>query len=371
MNVKIEEVQEKLEKFGYYPTRQIVLQTALNIEKMQNGGQVGQGVHGICLDGPPGAGKSFYAKTYKKILESLIEDEIELISYQCNKTTGKSDLYEEINISAAITEDADNVILAGKLVEAINRVNEGKKVILFIDEYDKSRNETDAFLLNFLQDGEIDTTQKGKIKIKEEYLKNLQVIICKNDERDLSGPLSRRLKSIKLEYMKPDIMCKTINKTLKDSKQIIRDTVIMLYTEIYQEHMNGVYVFERLPACSECMQAIKDAETLMNMGAGKQDIVTTAIVANMFKTDNDIETFKAVLKNKNELMKWYQYLIDTIGSNAENEFEKVKLEMARNFYPQQLKIVTRELEEKKEELEQKKQELEEQKRTTRTSKRRI
>lgn len=232
-------------------------------------------------------------------------------------------------------------------------------MLLFLDEYDKSRGETDAFLLNFLQDGEIDTTQKGKIKVNEENLKNLQVIICKNDERELSGPLSRRLKSIKLDYMKPDILCRTINRVLKDSKQAIRDTIIMLYTAAYQGLKNGNYAFERLPACSECMQAVKDAEDLIDMGAGKEDIVTTAIVSNMFKTENDIETFTAIVKNKNELSGWYEYLIEAIEENDEQILEKVKIEMARNFYPEQLKVVTKELQEKKEELEKEKIKLEE------------
>ena len=99
----------------------------MNVKKIQDGGQVGQGIHAICLDGPPGAGKSFYAKTYKKLLEQELNEKIEMVSYQCNNTTGKSDLYEEINISAAITSDEKNVILAGKLTEAMEIVNKRKK----------------------------------------------------------------------------------------------------------------------------------------------------------------------------------------------------------------------------------------------------
>ena len=159
--------------------------------------------------------------------------------------------------------------------------------------------------------------------------------------------------------MKPDILCKTINNVLKDSKQTIRDTIIMLYTAIYQGLKYGNYAFERLPACSECMQAVKDAEDLIEMGAGKEDIVTTAIVSNMFKTENDIETFTSIVKNKSEISQWYKYLINAIEENDEQIFEKVKLEMARNFYPEQLKIVTKELEEKKQELENEKKKLEE------------
>ncbi len=354
VEVSIAEVHRDLEKLGYYPTREIVLETALNLKRYQIGGKVGQGIQAICLDGPPGAGKSFYAKTYKKLAERLFNEPIHLVSYQCNTDTGKSDLYEEINIVSAITSDADNVIIYGKLAEAIKLVNEGKKVVLFLDEYDKSRNETDPFLLGFLQDGEIDTTQKGKLKIQEKYLKNLQVIICKNDERELSGPLSRRLKSLKLDYMKPDMLCRTINRQLGDYNQAIKDAIIMLYTSIYEKHMADVYVFERIPSCSECMQAISDAQMLMDMGAGKQDIVATAIVANLFKTENDIETLKALLQNEkdNEFVQWYKYLVDVVGNNNELELERVKEEMARNFYPEQLKVVTKELEKKKVELEE-------------------
>lgn len=361
--INLNDVKEQMENIGYYPTRQLVLETALGIKAMQENGQVGQGIHAICLSGPPGAGKSFYAKTYKKILEKELKKEIHFVKYSCNTSTGKSELYEEINITEAVVDskDREKIILPGKVLQAIDLVNEGKNVILFLDEYDKAREETDTFLLDFLQDGEINTTQRGMATIKEECLKNLQVIVCKNDYREeLSGPLTRRLKFIELDYMKPDILCKAINYSLKDTNQSIRDSVTLLYAAIYDEKD----VFLRLPACSECMQAIKDSETLMNMGANKKDIVTTAIIANMFKNEDDIEIFEDLVKKsrKGELIQWYDCIIDAVGKNDEYNLNDLKAEMARSFYPEQLKNLNKELEEKKSELNEKKAEAEKQKR---------
>lgn len=336
--------------YGYYPTRQLVLQTALGIEAMKRNGQVGQGLHSICLSGPPGAGKSFFTKTYKKVLEKILNKKIDIVKYTCNTSTGKADLYEEINITEAVVDDKDRdkIILPGKVLKAIDLVNEGKNVLLFLDEYDKAREETDTFLLDFLQDGEINTTQRGTATIKEEYLKNLQVIVCKNDHREeLSGPLTRRLKFLELDYMKPDILCKAINYSLKDSNQSIKDSIVLLYTAIYEQKDN----FSRIPACSECMQAIKDAEDLMNMGANKLDIITTAIIANMFKNENDVETFRELVRRKDELIEWYDCILDAVGRNDQGYMDRLKTEMARSFYPEQLKIVTKELEERRSELE--------------------
>ena len=295
--------------------------------------QVGQKVHAFCLSGPPGAGKSYYVESYVKLAKKKLNKSIEIISYQCHAKTNESNLYEDINIAAAIKGDSDKVVVSGKLVEAIDVANSGNIAILFLDEYDKADEEVDTFLLNFLQEGVVDTTQRGKIVLKEEYMKNLQVFLCKNDAREtLSGPLTRRLKFLELDYMTPENLCKIVNKKMSHIDSGLRDAVTLIYTAMYEtlpEHCENnrdesVYEFSRLPAASECMQAIEDANELMEIGANSADIIFDGVVSNIIKNKDDLEQFKLLTKSNNQLIEWYNQLMRALGSQNENYIEDVK-----------------------------------------------
>ena len=348
---KIKNLQLEMENLGYYPTRQIAVETYLNLSRINNS-KVGQKIHAFCLSGPPGAGKSFYVETYMKLLQKRVECQVQMISYQCHTKTTDSNLYEDINIAAAIKGDSDKVIISGKLVQAIDLANEGKIVILFLDEYDKAGEEVDTFLLNFLQEGTIDTTQRGKIALKSQYSKNLQVFLCKNDTREkLSGPLERRLKFLELDYMTPDILSKTVNRKLEHVDSSLRDAIVLLYTAMYstlpgkhQTEKDKEFEFSRLPAASECMQAIEDAWELMSIGADQSDIVLDGIVANMVKTKEDLEQFQLLTKSRNDLIIWYNKLMEAVSSNNDNFLNRVKEEMARQFFPNEIKRATRDIE---------------------------
>lgn len=235
-----------MEQYGYFAEDELIWQTYINIQNLINNGQVGQDIHAICLEGPPGAGKTEYAKIYRKVLKDFVQDDVELIDYQCDSTTGKSDLYEEIRVAAAIAGNPDEVIIAGKLVEAIDSVNAGKKVILFLDEYDKAREETDAFLLKFLQEGKVNTTQRGNVEIRPENMQNLQVLLCKNQMREeLSGPLERRVKIVRLKEMRPEVFFKVANRQLPNANKDVINAVSILYGAIYDNKDD----FARMTSC--------------------------------------------------------------------------------------------------------------------------
>ena len=127
MEISFEKIKELMEKYNYFAEDELIWQTYININKFLNGGQVGQNVHAICLEGPPGSGKTEYAKIYRNVLKDILGEDVELITYQCDSTTGKAELFEEIRVAAAIAGNPDEVIIAGKLVEAIDSVNNGKK----------------------------------------------------------------------------------------------------------------------------------------------------------------------------------------------------------------------------------------------------
>lgn len=298
-----EEIDEIMKKYDYYASQELQYSAFLGLLNFSNGHtNDGQDIFAVCLEGPPGAGKTEYAKTYTKLVKELWDGEVELVDYQCDATTGKTELFEDINISAVIRGDADNVNIPGKLIEAIKKVNDGKKIILFIDEYDKAREETDAFLLQFLQSGKINSTQHGDLEIKPEYKSNLQLILCKNDTRDsLSGPLSRRIRIIRLDYMLPSTFYTVAKRKLIEKRKAHRkvdEGILNLVSLMYSNAYDVKEIFTRLPSCSEMLIAIQEADNLIKYANAPKQIVYRTIIENMFKEKDDIKTFEANTSNQ-------------------------------------------------------------------------
>lgn len=298
---KIENIEELISLFenaGYYGTEDIIMEAYLGLANFGGKIKPGQDIRAVCLDGPPGSGKTSFVENYVEIYKELSGEEVEFINYECNDTTGKSDLYEEINISSAIKRDADKVLIEGCLTEAIRKVNEGKKVILLLDEFDKSRTETDVFFFKFLQSGEINTTQHGILRVKDEYKTNLQVFFCKNDLRELSGPLMRRTRSVKLECMTPARFNDVARSRLLIENNIneFLESLITLVTLIYEFAYNNQARFERIPSCSEMMIAICDAYDISTELKTTSKQTYNIILKRMFKNEDDYETFLGLLK---------------------------------------------------------------------------
>lgn len=340
MELSFEKIKQIFEKYGYYAEDELIWQTYINVDKIINNGQVGQDIHAICLEGNPGAGKTEYAKVYTKLLADILGERVSLIDYQCDSTTGKADLYEEIRVSAAIAGNPDEVIIAGKLVEAIDEVNSGKKVVLFLDEYDKAREETDAFLLKFLQEGRINTTQRGNVEISPEYMKNLQCILCKNQMREeLSGPLERRLKILRLAEMKPETFYKVAKRQLPDADKDVLNVVSVLYGALYDNKDD----FARIPSCSESLMAVKDACTLMKANA-PEEFIYSAIISNMLKNPDDIETFRHLLGKDERLAEFFKKscnLRDEISDTT--PAEEMRRRMLSDFFSDDITRVSEDI----------------------------
>jgi MoxR-like ATPase len=321
--ITINDIKDKMDKIGYFAVDELVYET-FNALYMFEDNKInsGQDIFAVCLEGPPGAGKTEFAKTYYK-LSNMYFNNVGYVDYQCDITTGKNELFEDINISAAIRHDADKVNIPGKIIRAINLVNTGVRVVLFIDEYDKAREETDSFLLQFLQSGKINSTQHGDLEIKDEYKSNLQVILCKNDAREqLSGPLSRRLRIIRLDYMKPDIFYKVAHRNLiEDREEKVSDGLLNLVSLMYEHAYNERDYYDRLPACSEMLIAIEDADRLLKKANAPQFIIYNTIINNMFKSVDDVKTFENSIENNNEK------LFELIKGMKESTVEEVMLDI--------------------------------------------
>ena len=344
MEITYNLVKDLLEKSGYYTTDKVIWDTINNINKLVKGNKKGQDIHAVCLEGMPGSGKTFYARTYQKILEEILSENVEMIDFQCDATTGKAELNEEIRVAAAITGDANNVIIEGKLVKAIKAVNEGKKVILFLDEFEKAREDTDTYLYQFLQKGKINTVQLGDLEIQEDKKKNLQVILCKNYFRlHLSEPLERRLKFMRLEPMKPEVFLKVANKNLPECDKMLVAMVSILYEEIYKNRE----LFKRVPSCSELLDAINDANDILEIAPDKY--ILDAILSNMIKNPEDFEVFADMI-NKNKKLKQISNLLNRQEEKQENEKTQLQYAILEDFFSDDIKKLAEELEQANEKV---------------------
>lgn len=350
--ISFSELKDKMLDEGYFATDELLYDAynALCMFENKKRGS-GQDIFAMCLEGPPGAGKTEFAKVYTAICNKIFKN-VELVDYQCDATTGKTELFEDINISAAIRGDADNVNIPGKLIEAIKKVNSGKKVVLFIDEYDKAREETDAFLLQFLQSGKINSTQHGDMEVYERGKGNLQVILCKNDMREeLSGPLSRRIRIARLDYMEPSIFYKVASRVLienKDDADKVDNGLLNLVVLMYEQAYANREVYNRLPSCSEMLTAIEDADRILKRANAPQNIIYHTIIKNMFKSVDDIKTFeKGLEKAKTD-----------DGKKLAELIKKMKSTDSMNA-PVDLKVLIADsvLKDRRDELENKKNEL--------------
>ena len=337
MEITYELVKNLLEKYGYYTEDKVIWATINNINKMIKGNKKGQDIHAVCLEGTPGSGKTFYAETYQKVLSEILGEDVEMIDFQCDATTGKAELNEEIRVASAITGDADNVIIEGKLVQAIKAVNEGKHVILFLDEFEKAREDTDTYLYQFLQKGKVNTVQLGDLEIDEDKKKNLQVILCKNYFRlHLSEPLERRLKFMRLEPMKPEVFLEVAKQRIPECDQALISMVSIFYDEMYKNRE----LFKRIPSCSELLDAINDANDILQIAPDKY--ILDAILSNILKNSEDFETFETILKDNDKLAR-ITNLLSSDEERKDNKRSQLQYAILEDFFSEDIKRLAEEL----------------------------
>lgn len=317
MTMTKEKVKQLFEKNGYYIDDYALSKAYLSLYYLINRNSVGQEVYSLCLDGPSGCGKTSFVDAYTKVAQELLGVPVQFINFQLDAETGKDDLYEDIDVVATFESDTSKIRIPGTILKAIKLVNEGNYVILKMDEYDKARDSTDTFFNNFLQEGRINTIQHGDIQIKPENFGKLQVFLCKNDMRvDLSEPMVRRNRLIRLDYMAPDRMYQILQKFV--AKNGIADELLNLVVLIYQQVYDNRSLYTKLPSCSECQQALMDAFLLLqSSGFTKKDIYTN-IIENMLKIEDDVKSFESSLeKDNNKLRDVIMAMKNDDGSNKE------------------------------------------------------
>ena len=176
---------EKLSTVGYRLSPELAWQVEAALNTRPSGG--------CFLTGPAGSGKTFLAESVGKVhgWHSFF--------FQAFPGCRKEELFQTILPDASQTSGFRT--LQGILPIAAEASQKGKTALV-LDEWDKTHPSTDAFLLDFLQNGRV-TLPGSEIQAVQE---NLVVFVTLNDERELSEPLLRRLPLVELLPVPPQLM---------------------------------------------------------------------------------------------------------------------------------------------------------------------
>lgn len=248
----------------------------------------------LLVTGAPGVGKTEIAKVLSRIFR------VPLIRLQCYEGLDENKaLYEwnyqkqllHIQMAAADTAAlapgdlfSEDYLLARPLLQAI-RADE--KVVLLIDEIDKTDEEFEAFLFEVLSDFQVSIPELGTLQANQIPM----VVLTSNGERELSDGLKRRCIFLYLDY--PD---------LEKELRIIQAQIPEVPEKLARQAAAALQVIRReldlrkKPAIAETLDWVRgllvlDAQELTPGLVGQ----TTNL---LFKEKADLDTFHRQLGEK-------------------------------------------------------------------------
>jgi MoxR-like ATPase len=161
----------------------------------------------LLVEGPAGAGKTELAKALAEMLST------DLVRLQCYEGLDEARALYEWNYQKQLLRlQADRTLAAGASWEALSKdvfsreyllerpllraITAERRVVLLIDEVDKSDEEFEAFLLEILSDFQVSVPELGTIPARHRPV----VLLTSNCARELSEALKRRCLHLYIEF---------------------------------------------------------------------------------------------------------------------------------------------------------------------------
>ena len=235
------------------------------------------GVKAFLLEGPPGVGKTS--------LTELIAQWLGADGYIYVLSTPNTDedtlLYKFVpdeNTKSGIR------VAEGPVTQAVKRAAKGEKVVLVIDEFDKTRPSADALLLDLLQNGRITLYLGGKEDVVKADPNNLYIFLTSNNMRELSEPLARRLARVEFGPL-------PTSEVLELMRAKFEEPIALLLAQVYDDTVQAGL---RKPATIQ--ELIQLGNALRKTPNAPLDRLLRMYVV---KYDDDWEKLKEYVKNRN------------------------------------------------------------------------
>ena len=236
-NITVQSLHKALNSGGYIcsPTFSAQLTTAIKTKP----------VGGAFLYGMAGTGKSFLPHVLSNVLG------YPLYSYQCTPSLQPEDLLvkpmPDENSKSGIS------VLPSVLLQASTESHD-KKVIVMLDEWDKTRPSADGFFLDFLQYGRLSIPGMNI----DANLDNMLMFFTANDDRPFHEALLRRFPKLDVKPMKPNNVLKALNLTHEGHPYMSQ------MIDLYCRSVNGNLP---KPATIQELRQLMDAISVLGDGA--------------------------------------------------------------------------------------------------------
>jgi MoxR-like ATPase len=177
----------------------------------------------IMLRGPAGVGKTQLTYLIAKWLNS------EYVFFQCTYGTDEDSLIYKY-VPSEHAKSGIRITL-GPIPRAL-MMSQKKKVVLVLDEFDKTRPSADALLLDVLQNARVSLYLDDNETVVVGNPNNLVVFLTSNDVREFSEPLLRRLVTITLKPLPSTVVYEMLKKQFKEN-------IALLLTQIYEDTLKA------------------------------------------------------------------------------------------------------------------------------------
>jgi len=238
----------------------------------------------ILLRGPAGVGKTQLTWLVAQWLNA------EYVFFQCTYGTDEDALLYKY-VPSESTRSGIKITL-GPVPRAL-KISQRKKVVLVLDEFDKTRPSADTLLLDVLQNTRVSLYLDETIVTGNPD--NLIVFLTSNDMREFSEPLLRRLVVITLNPLPTATVYEILKKQFKEN-------IALLLTQIYDDTLRAGL---RKPATiQELMQLGEVLES--GIGVQLQDLLRMFII----KYDDDWIKFTQYVSSREP----YKFVNDKVNS---------------------------------------------------------
>ena len=208
--MNVHQFHKALRKEGYLCTQQFADKVYCALEKKP--------MSITMLIGQAGTGKSFLPETLGNVLKCNVYVKQAYQGMDWDEFVRKH-VPDEHTKSGIKSIDAE-------LLCAVQESQE-RRVVLLLDEWDKTRVSSDSYFLDFLQTGRLSVSgQKYQAN-----LDNLLIFFTSNNERDISEPLLRRVKVIEVEHLPVSLVADVLKKRYKKNATAMSmiEPVLKLY----------------------------------------------------------------------------------------------------------------------------------------------